>query len=140
MIFFFSSRRRHTRWPRDWSQTCALPICFATGYVDLPLVFAGFGVMISRSFVRTMPISFRRADWLVYTVRAFEFSAVMHTAAVVWHLLAVIASRTGDAAPGGQVVHPLGAAVCADRKSTRLNSSHVAISYAVFCLKKKNIR
>src|SRR5690606_41899507 len=27
-----------------------------------------------------------------------------------------------------------------DRKSTRLNSSHVKISYAVFCLKKKNIR
>src|SRR5690625_6990424 len=26
-----------------------------------------------------------------------------------------------------------------DRKSTRLNSSHVAISYAVFCLKKKKI-
>src|SRR5690625_5907949 len=28
----------------------------------------------------------------------------------------------------------------ADRKSTRLNSSHVAISYAVFCLKKKKTR
>src|SRR5690606_39897221 len=27
-----------------------------------------------------------------------------------------------------------------DRKSTRLNSSHVKISYAVFCLKKKNIQ
>src|SRR5690349_23528702 len=27
-----------------------------------------------------------------------------------------------------------------DRKSTRLNSSHVEISYAVFCLKKKNER
>src|SRR5207253_8822599 len=27
-----------------------------------------------------------------------------------------------------------------DRKSTRLNSSHVAISYAVFCLKKKSGR
>src|SRR2546430_10157347 len=26
---------------------------------------------------------------------------------------------------------------CADRKSTRLNSSHSQISYAVFCLKKK---
>src|SRR5204863_2066402 len=26
-----------------------------------------------------------------------------------------------------------------DRKSTRLNSSHVEISYAVFCLKKKNV-
>src|SRR3712207_7562407 len=27
---------------------------------------------------------------------------------------------------------------CRDRKSTRLNSSHANISYAVFCLKKKN--
>src|SRR5207253_10862716 len=35
-----------------------------------------------------------------------------------------------------QVVHP--GTVEEDRKSTRLNSSHVAISYAVFCLKKKN--
>src|SRR3989442_6726307 len=37
--------------------------------------------------------------------------------------------------------HPMGAALCGaaerDRKSTRLNSSHVRISYAVFCLKKK---
>src|SRR2546426_7593348 len=30
------------------------------------------------------------------------------------------------------------AASTADRKSTRLNSSHLVISYAVFCLKKKN--
>src|SRR5699024_12328969 len=29
--------------------------------------------------------------------------------------------------------------VLVDRKSTRLNSSHVSISYAVFCLKKKKI-
>src|SRR5207253_10888154 len=29
--------------------------------------------------------------------------------------------------------------LCLDRKSTRLNSSHVAISYAVFCLKKKKL-
>src|SRR5437773_12563750 len=27
--------------------------------------------------------------------------------------------------------------LCRDRKSTRLNSSHITISYAVFCLKKK---
>src|SRR5699024_12638861 len=33
--------------------------------------------------------------------------------------------------PGGSAAHGLG-----DRKSTRLNSSHVSISYAVFCLKK----
>src|SRR5256885_12009913 len=30
-----------------------------------------------------------------------------------------------------------GTPVCTDRKSTRLNSSHLVISYAVFCLKKK---
>src|SRR5687768_17778676 len=34
--------------------------------------------------------------------------------------------------PSGEVRNP------ADRKSTRLNSSHGYISYAVFCLKKKN--
>src|SRR5204862_7417405 len=32
---------------------------------------------------------------------------------------------------------PSGSAKSSDRKSTRLNSSHVEISYAVFCLKKK---
>src|SRR5437868_9113499 len=31
-------------------------------------------------------------------------------------------------------------AIARDRKSTRLNSSHVSISYAVFCLKKKNTK
>src|SRR3989442_6231299 len=39
----------------------------------------------------------------------------------------------GAQAPGHEA-HGLGP----DRKSTRLNSSHVRISYAVFCLKKKN--
>src|SRR5437879_7516579 len=33
-----------------------------------------------------------------------------------------------------------GPAATRDRKSTRLNSSHRCISYAVFCLKKKNTR
>src|SRR3712207_6899844 len=33
-----------------------------------------------------------------------------------------------------------GAGLAADRKSTRLNSSHANISYAVFCLKKKKKR
>src|SRR5258708_17978995 len=33
-----------------------------------------------------------------------------------------------------------GVAPCKDRKSTRLNSSHQIISYAVFCLKKKKTR
>src|SRR5437868_12685168 len=37
-----------------------------------------------------------------------------------------------------QVLLPFNFARYIDRKSTRLNSSHVSISYAVFCLKKKN--
>src|SRR5207244_12295370 len=36
-------------------------------------------------------------------------------------------------------INPLLAKLAQDRKSTRLNSSHQIISYAVFCLKKKNI-
>src|SRR5256885_4454761 len=40
----------------------------------------------------------------------------------------------------GQLGMPEQGAGRSDRKSTRLNSSHLVISYAVFCLKKKNIR
>src|SRR5207245_8587710 len=44
------------------------------------------------------------------------------------------AGRAAELAdPGDFVVRTV-----ADRKSTRLNSSHGSISYAVFCLKKKN--
>src|SRR5207253_9580389 len=43
-----------------------------------------------------------------------------------WHISAVLARVLSD-----------NINIPSDRKSTRLNSSHVAISYAVFCLKKK---
>src|SRR5690625_6886882 len=42
--------------------------------------------------------------------------------------------------PSGHVSPVLFILVFLDRKSTRLNSSHVAISYAVFCLKKKKLK
>src|SRR6266403_3588994 len=42
------------------------------------------------------------------------------------------------ASSSGNVVYNRSSCLdCRDRKSTRLNSSHVEISYAVFCLKKK---
>src|SRR5437870_7371211 len=44
----------------------------------------------------------------------------------------LVASGTGE-----QAAPQVGERLVQDRKSTRLNSSHVAISYAVFCLKKK---
>src|SRR5256885_7496531 len=46
--------------------------------------------------------------------------------------------RTGRRLRTGAHVRVLVTAVNPDRKSTRLNSSHLVISYAVFCLKKKN--
>src|SRR5688572_32489311 len=45
--------------------------------------------------------------------------------------------RPEAAASGGGAVPQGGEVRSADRKSTRLNSSHSQISYAVFCLKKK---
>src|SRR2546426_8807863 len=37
-----------------------------------------------------------------------------------------------------EAARPISPSRSPDRKSTRLNSSHLVISYAVFCLKKKN--
>src|SRR2546426_4734772 len=51
----------------------------------------------------------------------FPSGAVAQFGTVTWH-----------ASFGGQTD-------CLDRKSTRLNSSHLVISYAVFCLKKKMV-
>src|SRR5690625_6091365 len=45
-----------------------------------------------------------------------------------------VVANKGSPGVDGMKVNELG-----DRKSTRLNSSHVAISYAVFCLKQKTI-
>src|SRR5699024_11371999 len=45
----------------------------------------------------------------------------------MYQLLSQVAGRSGRAGKEGKA-----------RKSTRLNSSHVSISYAVFCLKKNN--
>src|SRR5689334_23869263 len=46
-------------------------------------------------------------------------------------------ARRGRQLVSEQQGHHLALAVRLDRKSTRLNSSHSSISYAVFCLKKK---
>src|SRR5256885_7183483 len=46
--------------------------------------------------------------------------------------------QRAHAADGQMLVDGHAVAKPSDRKSTRLNSSHLVISYAVFCLKKKN--
>src|SRR3712207_7047814 len=55
---------------------------------------------------------------------------------------ALLVDAVGVPLGGGHAgpVHAAGpGGVGRDRKSTRLNSSHANISYAVFCLKKKNV-
>src|SRR5690625_6616099 len=59
--------------------------------------------------------------------RLCDIPCVSHMAE--WHL--------GITLPAHSLLGVTGIRPCKDRKSTRLNSSHVAISYAVFCLKKK---
>src|SRR3712207_8034716 len=51
-------------------------------------------------------------------------------------LLTLLAGAAGGA--GQTLLAPRAGLPLRDRKSTRLNSSHANISYAVFCLKKKN--
>src|SRR2546430_9054562 len=81
--FFFSSRRRHTRFDCDWSSdVCSSDLCLAA---------------------------------------SAERPARLRTS------LATTA-KPRPCSP---------ARAASDRKSTRLNSSHSQISYAVFCLKKK---
>src|SRR5436309_8404073 len=62
------------------------------------------------------------------------YTLSLHDALPIYQVDAELAGGVGEGAADFTVV--VGDRV-EDRKSTRLNSSHVKISYAVFCLKKK---
>src|SRR5207253_9387119 len=92
---------------------------------------------------------------LLPTLSLHDALPIWHFPAAAWHPVALGVSRCVLPFPGhGPTAHQpasdrlwrksdgVHANRCwavrrQDRKSTRLNSSHVAISYAVFCLKKK---
>src|SRR5690242_21020180 len=71
-----------------------------------------------------------------YEVRPVSFRAMKETAHLALHPFGQIPTYEEDGLTlfetGSIVFH-----IAQDRKSTRLNSSHMSISYAVFCLKKK---
>src|SRR5207302_6949694 len=108
--FFFSSRRRHTRFSRDWSSD----VCSS----DLRRLVR---FLFDRSFSIQFTACGRAKSEVLSTNRAHGFTALPQ------HDCPDSNRRTD--------LHLF----CLDRKSTRLNSSHVKISYAVFCLKKKKI-
>src|SRR5688572_31575113 len=61
------------------------------------------------------------------------YTLSLHDALPIWRCRGCGGNRGG----GGLEVVLVGGRLAPDRKSTRLNSSHSQISYAVFCLKKK---
>src|SRR3712207_8715769 len=112
-VFFFSSRRRHTRYWRDWSSdVCSsdLQELAGTEWPDGVAVSVRMGLHTGEAVL----------DGARYV------GLEVHRAA-----------RIAAAAHGGQVLLSAATRAVVDRKSTRLNSSHANISYAVFCLKKK---
>src|SRR3989475_1940476 len=69
----------------------------------------------------------------------FPYTTLFRSFIALWLVAAGINMWVGVSKAGYSVAEeaPIFLVVFADRKSTRLNSSHSQISYAVFCLKKK---
>src|SRR5437764_14172818 len=69
------------------------------------------------------------------------YTLSLHDALPIYYIGQAVGASYGQASRGdGQTVRGFGSigwGNIEDRKSTRLNSSHRCISYAVFCLKKK---
>src|SRR3712207_2270176 len=154
-VFFFSSRRRHTRYWRDWSSD----VCSS----DLEGLLAVRGHAIGASALHATlddlhPDVQRFAETAERSARLFGHDIVaknpidcssrpahggpqrptsqelLPARLYLRHELTcdrfeVAADGTGERGEVGRAQR--------DRKSTRLNSSHANISYAVFCLKKK---
>src|SRR2546430_12464746 len=105
VLFFFSSRRRHTRFDCDWSSD----VCSS----DLAVL----------------------GNWRVSTVNIYQTGTPVSISTSVSQ--PIFAGRTVPYVTSYNGWQPNWSGSFEDRKSTRLNSSHSQISYAVFCLKKK---
>src|SRR5262245_20095890 len=118
------------------------------------LMLIVFGHLAHRSVVWMAPPIYLKQFGVTFFVFATGFTLVRETRpvwrvvyqrlfeVVLWGLgcaltLSAIGALTGGSLqPSNYLPFALGGQ--RDRKSTRLNSSHLGISYAVFCLKKKN--
>src|SRR5438552_4571940 len=66
------------------------------------------------------------------------YTLSLHDALPIWVTVPVKGTPGVPSCSSLVITSPRGSMMARDRKSTRLNSSHQIISYAVFCLKKKN--
>src|SRR5690348_13704543 len=168
VFFFFSSRRRHTRWTGDWSSdVCSSDL--GAEKLDFREVYAIDGETAYLLSIgkgnesRIYKTTDAGKNWLLtYTEqnpKAFldcmafwdgthgivvgdpldgkpelltTSDGGAHWASLQSHTISPARNGEGSPASGSCI-----ATYAEDRKSTRLNSSHPSISYAVFCLKKK---
>src|SRR5690606_40023328 len=124
IVFFFQADDGIRDFHVTGVQTCALPIL---GFTKNSFDRSAFDVQIHGVYFRSVNLVPEKDSW------GHEMDLLLDTWAV--HYTRYIAFLT-DLAQFPSVE------ICSfkpykDRKSTRLNSSHVKISYAVFCLKKK---
>src|SRR3989442_1335916 len=102
---------------RDWARVTVLSLCAGVGLIaplsGYPITLAA-GALILLAYTIFAVMSLREP--LIFVV---VFLLVLEVLPPFYF------SQTGERSR--------------DRKSTRLNSSHVRISYAVFCLKKKKL-
>src|SRR6266496_266173 len=104
----------------------------------------GGGILAPAPHHRTDPaclVSFGRASLDLWRQLSWEWEGELGLVPLDWlRPLPDGAPPASDLPPGAELLSPEDARDLEprlDRKSTRLNSSHVEISYAVFCLKKK---
>src|SRR2546429_8528139 len=153
MVVFFSSRRRHTRCSRDWSSdVCSSDL----DYIDICLMHCLTEADWTDRFQPVMDVLseakqkgvIRAHGCSCHSIEALESAAKSPWVDV--HLVRInplgaymdarpdtVVSVMREMRSNGQAIVGMKILGQGDRKSTRLNSSHGYISYAVFCLKKK---
>src|SRR5207244_7968610 len=109
------------------SSRCLLPCFMLTLLLDALLSLYFFS-----SLAHPAPIS----TLFPYTTLFRSRFVFVYLIPIAWTTTIPASALTGRLEPGFESPREGGR----DRKSTRLNSSHQIISYAVFCLKKKNTK
>src|SRR5256884_774795 len=158
VFFFFSSRRRHTRCSRDWSSdVCSSDLAMGVQWrtLDVPGIDRLRGAGVYYGWGTSEAISCKGETVYVIGGANSAGQAAMHfskfaekvvmlvrgnsLASTMSHYLIEQIEKTPkiEVWTRSSIVGVHGDARLRDRKSTRLNSSHGYISYAVFCLKKK---
>src|SRR5256886_5241478 len=119
-------------------------ISYVFSYFPTPLFFFFFFFLMIRRPPRSTLFPYTTLFRSVFKILCKDASRFLHERLQGFHsVVAMSATLTPFAFYQDVLGFPAERTFTAefpDRKSTRLNSSHSQISYAVFCLKKKNIR